>query len=177
MIRIAIIVLLTLGAVGTAVLWYGSYCPRDPAALPLAVRVIRQVGDWAPPYPGDHAGLEAYYYLENGGTLAVWSHFGTVNLLYNSRNVTGWRGYQRDRDIQFVGFRYAQSRSRYGHLLHQIGLPYPALLGALLSYPTIAFIRGPLRRWRRRRKCLCTKCGYNLTGNVTGTCPECGESF
>ena len=22
---------------------------------------------------------------------------------------------------------------------------------------------------------LCTKCGYNLTGNVSGRCPECGE--
>ena len=45
------------------------------------------------------------------------------------------------------------------------------LLGA---YPTVAFIHGPLRRRRRRRKGLCIKCGYNLTGNVTGVCPECG---
>ena len=22
----------------------------------------------------------------------------------------------------------------------------------------------------------CQKCGYNLTGNVSGVCPECGES-
>ncbi|NLE59112.1 MAG: hypothetical protein GX616_12180 [Planctomycetes bacterium] len=22
----------------------------------------------------------------------------------------------------------------------------------------------------------CRKCGYNLTGNVSGVCPECGES-
>jgi hypothetical protein len=41
-------------------------------------------------------------------------------------------------------------------------------------YPTIAFIRGPLRRWRRRRKGLCLKCGYDLTGNVSGRCSECG---
>ncbi len=41
-------------------------------------------------------------------------------------------------------------------------------------YPTIAFIRGPLRRWRRRRRGLCLKCGYNLEGNVSGVCPECG---
>ena len=42
------------------------------------------------------------------------------------------------------------------------------------AYPAISFIRGPLRRWRRRRKGLCLKCGYDLTGNVTGVCPECG---
>ena len=41
-------------------------------------------------------------------------------------------------------------------------------------YPTIAFIRGPLRRHRRQRKGQCLQCGYSLEGNVTGVCPECG---
>jgi len=31
-----------------------------------------------------------------------------------------------------------------------------------------------LERWRRRKRGLCTKCGYNLTGNISGICPECG---
>jgi len=44
----------------------------------------------------------------------------------------------------------------------------------LAAYPAIAFIRGPLRRWRRRRKGRCVRCGYDLTGNVAGVCPECG---
>jgi len=44
----------------------------------------------------------------------------------------------------------------------------------LSAYPTIAFVRGPLRCWRRRRHGLCLKCGYNLTGNLSGVCPECG---
>ena len=44
----------------------------------------------------------------------------------------------------------------------------------LAAYPTLAFIRGPLRRWRRRRKGLCVRCGYNLEGNVSGVCSECG---
>ncbi len=48
------------------------------------------------------------------------------------------------------------------------------LVAAFASYPTIAFIRGPLRRWRRRRKGLCIRCGYNLEGNVSGVCSECG---
>lgn len=33
-------------------------------------------------------------------------------------------------------------------------------------------------RWRIRRRArqgLCLRCGYNLTGNVTQRCPECGE--
>ena len=43
--------------------------------------------------------------------------------------------------------------------------------------PTLAVLRGPLRRWRRRRKGLCLKCGYDLKGNVSGTCPECGTKI
>ena len=44
----------------------------------------------------------------------------------------------------------------------------------LAVYPTIAFVCGLMCRWRRHRKGLCVKCGYNLTGNVSGVCPECG---
>ena len=44
------------------------------------------------------------------------------------------------------------------------------------TYPTLAFIRGPLRRYSRRRKGWCVKCGYDLTGNVSGVCPECGST-
>jgi hypothetical protein len=43
-------------------------------------------------------------------------------------------------------------------------------------YPALALVRGPLRRWRRRRRGMCLNCGYNLTGNVSGMCPECGEA-
>jgi hypothetical protein len=34
--------------------------------------------------------------------------------------------------------------------------------------------------WRGGRKPLeghCKKCGYNLTGNVSGVCPECGTAI
>ena len=46
----------------------------------------------------------------------------------------------------------------------------------LAAYPTLTFILGPFRRWRRRRRGLCTACGYNLTGNASGVCSECGEA-
>ena len=49
-----------------------------------------------------------------------------------------------------------------------------SLLSAI--YPTFTIIRGPIRRYRRRRKGLCLKCGYNLTGNESGICPECGQA-
>jgi hypothetical protein len=66
--------------------------------------------------------------------------------------------------------------------LVSIGAPGSAMLlfgyGAtvlLAAWPSIALVRG-VRRWRRqRKKGMCLKCGYNLTGNVSGTCPECGS--
>lgn len=50
---------------------------------------------------------------------------------------------------------------------------YPALLFAALAAAQL--FRGPIRRsWRRRRN-LCPSCGYDLTGNISGVCPECSE--
>ena len=44
-------------------------------------------------------------------------------------------------------------------------------------YPAIAFVRGPLRRRRRRRLGLCLECGYNLRGLTESRCPECSTEF
>jgi hypothetical protein len=43
----------------------------------------------------------------------------------------------------------------------------------LVVIPTALLIR---RDWRRYGPDLCSKCGYNLTGNVSGVCPECGQA-
>ena len=46
------------------------------------------------------------------------------------------------------------------------------------AYPAIALARSPGRRHRRRRKRgQCVKCGYDLTGNVSGVCSECGTAL
>ncbi len=45
------------------------------------------------------------------------------------------------------------------------------------AYPIIAFIRGTLRRRRRRKRGLCLSCGYNLTGLREPRCSECGREF
>lgn len=42
------------------------------------------------------------------------------------------------------------------------------------AYPAVWLFGGPWRRYRRRRRGLCLACGYDLTGNVSGVCPECG---
>ena len=62
--------------------------------------------------------------------------------------------------------------------------PVPVLLAAVL--PTLAAVTvwycwdrpDEIRRKRqeRRAKGLCERCGYDLTGNVSGVCPECGTT-
>ena len=59
--------------------------------------------------------------------------------------------------------------------LHCVSLA--PLIILLAFYPTFAFIRGPVRRWRRRRHGLCIACSYNLTALTEPRCPECGEPF
>ena len=53
------------------------------------------------------------------------------------------------------------------------GFPEYRLLCLLLAPGAVAIVfnRAP----RRTEPGHCTKCGYNLTGNVSGKCSECGE--
>lgn len=52
---------------------------------------------------------------------------------------------------------------------------YPLIIAIVLAvYPVQVLIRGPLRRWRWVRHGLCIACGYDLRGNESGVCPECG---
>ena len=55
-------------------------------------------------------------------------------------------------------------------------IPIWAMLAVCLFYPTLAFFRGPVTRLRRRALNCCVPCGYSLTGNVSGICPECGSA-
>ena len=47
----------------------------------------------------------------------------------------------------------------------------------LSAYPSWKLALAPLRRHYRRKRNECLHCGYNLTGNISGACPECGKSM
>ncbi|MGD8454441.1 MAG: hypothetical protein PVJ57_21720 [Phycisphaerae bacterium] len=51
------------------------------------------------------------------------------------------------------------------------------LPGVLMCVPPLIALRRAGRRLWRRWHGRCAGCGYNLTGNVTGRCSECGETF
>ena len=78
-----------------------------------------------------------------------------------------WRG------LGYERWKWTTS-SRTEYEVSEIAAPIGLLAIAFIAYPLFAFARGPLRRYRRRRRNQCIKCGYDLTGNVSGVCPECG---
>jgi hypothetical protein len=59
---------------------------------------------------------------------------------------------------------------------HLIAMPYWALVAASLLPLGIRPLAWSWRRVRRRRANVCRGCGYDLTGNVSGVCPECGRA-
>ena len=52
--------------------------------------------------------------------------------------------------------------------------PVWCVVALLFVFPIRSILRGPWMRHLRRRRGRCTTCGYDLTGNVSGVCPECG---
>lgn len=50
----------------------------------------------------------------------------------------------------------------------------PLLLWAILFGSALIWMVPRVRRWWRARHGCCLHCGYCLTGNVSGCCPECG---
>lgn len=78
-----------------------------------------------------------------------------------------------------LGFRNVTPPSFHTHhrFHHALFVPIWLLLAITGTFPVIALIRGPLRHRYRRRSGLCLKCGYNLKGNQSGTCPECGTKI
>ena len=51
----------------------------------------------------------------------------------------------------------------------------PSLATMFLGFMIMPTIAGWVLRRARIATQLCVACGYNLTGNTSGTCPECGK--
>ena len=114
------------------------------------------------------------------GSLVGGFHRGTMGISYVRRIDPADAGQGLDWECLGICFR------RIAHTLDPdngtfctSALLTPFWLASLLlgAYPLVVTIRHTARRRRERQTGRCRKCGYNLTGNVTGTCPECGASL
>ena len=194
LVRKTIIVMLTLAAVGTGYLWVESYVrthrgpkyvyiaqgPMSGIIPPGKVERGRRATLWrnAPDEPLNKAWLtirpgEAEVCAVNKGDAAVpppapmeaWIGDGTQSFDSTGAELGGF-SYRRDvwTDTPYKGNVWAV-----------ITVPMWAPFLLFATYPTIAFMRGPLRRYRRRKRGLCLRCGYDLRGTTGGVCSECGE--
>jgi len=143
-------------------------------------------------YSGYHG---SHYFYSRVGTLRV----GLAIAPYTTCSFCGTRNHSGTDQHEYLCPRY--KGNAFGHYNQRMGayekwLRVPGLaigidkdvnrlmataswyyFSALFAiYPTIYF----LRRWRTRRRIPpghCPKCSYNLTGNTSGVCPECGTTI
>ena len=166
MIRKAVIVMLTLAALGTTVAGIGSrkwvkYDASSPhrfgasRRLPFTDRFFVAFTCNKESILSPTLRLSQVVYLAPNDPLPKHWHYEVLGI--------GGFGHVRDYRTNKDYFR-------------SVNAPFWFLALILAAYPAIAFIRGPFRRWRRRRRGLCLRCGYDLEGNVSGVCPECGEA-
>lgn len=85
------------------------------------------------------------------------------------------------RNFPYIGLRWcvdcaplSNATSHYNWFFSELKNLW-GVAAALGIWPLAAFVRGPVKRWRWRRRGCCPSCGYNLTGNVSGVCPECSR--
>jgi hypothetical protein len=167
MIRKAIIVMLTLATLGTLVPAVVATWPSDEPWW--KGRTIVSSEYWSVIFGIDGAVAVFYSYCpECGGGKSHHPGCWWGDMVFQWDTAP-----PPEREVEIAGIRWVIGAFP-GSRVHLLVVPIWMLSSLLAVYPAIAFIRGPLRRHRRRRKGLCLKCGYDLTGNVSGVCPECG---
>ena len=89
----------------------------------------------------------------------------------------GWYVYSQknsEETIEFFAWRHEVLETGLaGWDVRIIKFPIPVLSFCLIIVPVTS-----RKRWSRRvRTGMCSICHYNLTGNTSGTCPECGTAL
>jgi hypothetical protein len=166
MIRKAVIVVLTVGAVGTGVLSLSSM------VTPLL---------W------ESTSASRWFCVCVNKTLLTITEFVADEAVL-LRDLADGRTWQLKEYYSYTEFdamwrkkTYVGSDSYLVKYVDQTRITVPLLLLflAFSLYPIIVLAKSS-QRWRRmsrHKRGLCVRCGYDLTGNVSGTCPECGAEI
>ena len=162
----------------TAVLWIRSYlvndryqhvvvpaagqagCPANYVAVTFKGEIVGMTWVVDPPRPNEPPFMQDDYEqvrrdFEKRGRNPTWTTSPPHKL---------------DADLRWGGFGYSYS-SVESNIGRSVFVPLWAPMLLFLVLPMFWLIaRGRAVRTRNR----CTGCGYNLTGNISGVCPECG---
>jgi hypothetical protein len=78
------------------------------------------------------------------------------------------------RDYWWRGVQYSKFTFPHQSTMRQVWLPF-WMIALVLSFVPLVRLVTWLRAFRRIRGGRCRACSYDLTGNTSGTCPECGS--
>ena len=113
---------------------------------------------------------------------AQWTIFlvrGRIGYVDSQRSIPGWTCNPFHSEWKFHA---EMTWTRFAHIFLGFGLPDKDATGMLygpLWLPVVAVGFPTAVLWwrdRRPKAGCCTACKYDLTGNVSGTCPECGTA-
>ena len=172
-----------LCAICMAAIWAMSYESSIPAPGPLALPSYSLLL-----YPTAQSCI--YVSVLNG-----WTRFGLLRVnkpfkppRRNDKEVWPWLGSARIPDPEWVAMGwgnewlgglilicdYPYASGRMGG----IAVPCPLLMMFILgSYLSCIGAARRLQIKRRKRRNQCVDCAYDLTGNASGVCPECGTEI
>ena len=121
--------------------------------------------------------------LASIGRLISLYHWNTLTRLSLYHGTVLWQWYDRHlfESSQRVDREYQIRGSYFDPVIWkpQVTLPFVLVLPLWIPFVAVSLPTAFLR-WRDRRRIPrghCQTCGYELTGNVSGRCPECGSSL
>jgi hypothetical protein len=99
----------------------------------------------------------------------------TINLLPQGTDIVWNRGFK---SVFGFGYREQPLVARFPNgfvtgRTRSFSVPLWAFVGVTSILPLL-FLYRLLHAYRRSLRNGCLRCGYNLTGNISGLCPECG---
>ena len=122
-------------------------------------------------------GLTVYRSVSTAGTSPLWFPPGRGNAPLAIAEKLGFRVRY---SMAYRDVFNTQLNGTLGTYRRAVRIPYWPFVAVTSGVPALrmfAHVRRRRRHELRRAKGLCTACGFDLTANVSGVCPECGVTL
>lgn len=135
--------------------------------LAAAIAAISLITPWAPIH-WSHVTPRLVIVIEVWG--GMWLHYEN-----NYAAFERWNGPVVDKTLHWQVVSVYKCATGNGYFRLDLGLDLLPIAILLSVWPACAYTLARIRRAMRTRRGQCLECGYDLTGNVSGVCPECGK--
>lgn len=114
-----------------------------------------------------------WHAIVSNGNLVVREHGLQTHIPY------GWSLYPRRIWVGKFNPKYDRRLWNFGLVWRKSNTSWTVTVVAVWPFVVLPICAAAVAWWRDRRRFpagCCSACGYDLTGNVSGTCPECGQA-